>query len=83
MPIGTEPTAFLDARKATERLMANSGSNRGSQFWIDLRTLITATSNAETIDPFPYVGEHGSRHRYPGTLNHKPLRFEPRDRTHS
>lgn len=29
-------------------------------------------------DPFPYVGEYGSRHAYPGTLNQKPLSFEPR-----
>lgn len=29
-------------------------------------------------DQFPYVGEHGSRHAYPGTLNGKPLIFAPR-----
>lgn len=29
-------------------------------------------------DPFPYVGEYGSRHAYPGTLNQKPLEFAPR-----
>lgn len=32
----------------------------------------------ECGDPFPYVGEHGSRHAYPGTLNGKPLVFAPR-----
>jgi hypothetical protein len=30
-------------------------------------------------DPFPYAGEHGSRHAYPGTLNGKPLAFAPRE----
>lgn len=29
-------------------------------------------------DPFPYVGEYGSRHAFPGTLNHKRLIFSPR-----
>jgi hypothetical protein len=31
------------------------------------------------LDPFPYVGEYGSRHAYPGTLNGKRLEFSPRD----
>lgn len=35
-------------------------------------------SRAINTDPFPYVGEHGSRHAYAGTLNQKPLTFSPR-----
>lgn len=35
--------------------------------------------NMPICDPFPYVGEYGSRHAYPGTLNGKPLEFAPRD----
>lgn len=35
-------------------------------------------SRAMNKDPFPYVGEHGSRHAYAGTLNQKPLTFAPR-----
>lgn len=31
-----------------------------------------------TNDPFPYVGQWGSRHAYPGTLNGLPLEFDPR-----
>lgn len=36
--------------------------------------------NSQTLntDPFPYVGEHGSRHAYAGTLNQTPLTFAPR-----
>lgn len=35
-------------------------------------------SQARNTDPFPYIGEHGSRHAYAGTLNQKPLKFAPR-----
>lgn len=35
-------------------------------------------SRRVNVDPFPYVGEHGSRHAYPGTLNQKRLEFDPR-----
>lgn len=31
-----------------------------------------------TRDRFPYVSEQGTHHAYPGTLNHKPLRWAPR-----